>query len=663
MFWVNLTFAVLAASVFGYFFFNLKQTWSRITSTGQGKEERRFDELPGRLGAMLVRGFLQPKMFKEPLPGLMHMGIFWGFIIVSLGTVETLLHGVTGWFSIPALFGPDAMASRIYMFSQDMANTLVVVSILFAFARRLFFPPVRLQSLSRAAKIDAYVVLSLILGLVTTALLTIGAEGYASGISGSTPVAMWLVGGIGHLLQITAESSWHTLRETFWWMHVTVLFGFLTFLPFSKHQHLIWVWPNMIFRSNKKRGRIRPMEFDENAESFGVGNVRNFTWKQLLDGMTCVECGRCTSVCPAASTGKKLDPRLMIHHLKDAMQIENNPEIKEKPALVGGIVSREELWACTTCGACMEACPLEIEHIPAIIDMRRYMTMTEGEVPKELQTTLQNLETQGNPWGIAQDKRAEWADGLDVPTFADKKEAEYLFWVGCAGSYDERYKKVSRSIVKIMNEAKLDFAILGREEKCNGDTARRAGNEYLADMQIKENIETLGQYKFKKVVTGCPHCFNTLKNEYPDFGMVKEVIHHSQLISALTSEGKLKTDPNTEPVGPMTYHDSCYLGRHNQEYEAPREALKSAGASLTEMERSKEKGFCCGAGGARMWMEETEGSRINVNRADEAIKTGAKTIATACPFCMTMMRDGVTAHGKEKSVDVKDIAEIIADKL
>lgn len=310
----------------------------------------------------------------------------------------------------------------------------------------------------------------------------------------------------------------------------------------------------------------------------------------------------------------------------------------------------------------MEACPLHIEHIPAIIDMRRYMTMTEGNVPAELQTTLQNLESQSNPWGFNNQKRADWAQGLNVKTMAETKgDVEYLFWVGCSGSFDERYKKVTRSIANVLNEAKVSFAILGTEEKCNGDTARRAGNEYLADSQIRENIESFKKYKVRKVVTGCPHCFNTIKNEYPDFGFEpEEVIHHSEFLSRLVQEKKIT--PKKGVVESLTYHDSCYLGRHNKIYDEPRKALESVSKenTLREMPRSREKGFCCGAGGARMWMEETQGERVNVNRASEAIASGAKTIATACPFCMTMMRDGVAAHNKEKEVEVLDIAELLS---
>jgi Fe-S oxidoreductase len=312
----------------------------------------------------------------------------------------------------------------------------------------------------------------------------------------------------------------------------------------------------------------------------------------------------------------------------------------------------------------MEACPLHIEHIPAIVDMRRYMTMTEGEIAPELQLTLQNLETYSNPWGISNENRADWAKGLSVTTMAEKSDVDYLFWVGCAGSFDENYKKTTQSIAKILNKSGTTFSILGREEKCNGDTARRVGNEYLANMQISENIETMKRYNVKKIVTGCPHCFNTIKNEYPDFGFQAEVIHHSELIADLLESGKVKTGDVPESTKNATFHDSCYLGRHNKIYNEPRVALENVLKSpLKEMPRTKENGFCCGAGGGRMWMEEHIGERINVNRATEAVATGASTIATACPFCKTMMSDGVKTNGAQDKVQIKDIAEIVADAM
>ena len=397
------------------------------------------------------------------------------------------------------------------------------------------------------------------------------------------------------------------------------------------------------------------MEFSEDAQSFGIGTTKELSWKHVLDGAACVECGRCSEVCPATNTQKSLDPRKIMGHLKTALSHLKNPK-KQPVELLDNIVSSDEIWDCTTCGACMEACPIHLEHIPPIIGMRRYLTMTKGEVSEQLQTTLENLENQGNPWGFNNNDRANWSKGLQVPTIEENPNADYLFWVGCAGSFDNRYKKVSQSIAKILNKANINFAILGKHEKCNGDSARRAGQEYLADMQIKENIETLKSFKVKKIITGCPHCFHTIKNEYPDFDYKVDVIHHSQLIDKLIDENKI-TPPSSKQL--TTYHDSCYLGRHNNIYTQPRKSLKNI--STVEMPRNKNKGFCCGAGGARMWMEETQGTRINVERAKEAVTTKAQTVATACPFCMTMMTDGIKTLSKD--VQVKDVAEIIAQDI
>jgi Fe-S oxidoreductase len=416
---------------------------------------------------------------------------------------------------------------------------------------------------------------------------------------------------------------------------------------------------------------LKPLDLeDEEAEQFGVADVEDLTWKQLLDGYACTECGRCTSVCPAANTGKPLSPREIIVNIRKRteekapliLERRKKEEVLEK-TLIHNYVKSEELWACTTCGACMYECPVTVEHVDAIVDMRQNLVLMESEFPKELNTIFKNLENNFVPWAFNNQNRAEWAKDLNIKTMAENSECEILFWVGCAGSFDERYKNVSKAFAQIMQKAGVEFRILGTEEKCCGDSARRLGNEYLAQTLMQENIETLNKYGVKKIVTACPHGFNILKNEYPQFGGNYKVLHHSQFIDNLIKTNKISLK-YVGKTSKLTYHDSCYLGRYNSLYEEPRHALESLRTiEIIEPERTKEKAFCCGAGGGRMFLEEDSEIRINENRTKELLSTNVDTIASACPFCMTMINDGLKSEDKTEKIAVKDIAEIVLEHI
>jgi Fe-S oxidoreductase len=460
--------------------------------------------------------------------------------------------------------------------------------------------------------------------------------------------------------------------EIFWWAHIIVILVFLNYLPYSKHLHVITSIPNTYLAN------IEPDYFnikhlnleDESIETFGAADIEQLSWKQLLDGYTCTECGRCTAVCPASNVGKSLSPRKIIVDIrrrtldKAPLLVNgvNEGEMFEK-TLVHDYISDIELWQCTTCAACMQECPVMIEHLDSIVDMRRNLVLTESQFPPELNNVFRSIETNFSPWAFNPADRAEWADGLGIKTMAEDSSGEVLFWVGCAGSYDNRYKKVSRAFASIMQKAGVDFRILGTEEKCNGDTARRLGNEYLAQMMIMQNVELLNGYGVKKIVTACPHCFQSLGREYKQFGGDYQVIHHSRFIEELINSGKLSLEENGS-ADKVTYHDSCYLGRYNNIYDEPRNLLsRTNGENVVEMERNRSKGFCCGAGGGRMFLEDEEGGRINEERTREALETGASTIASACPFCMTMLTDGIKHFEKTEEVAVRDIAELVLEKI
>lgn len=664
----NFIFLLVLLAALGAFAFTLRKVLGYLRIA---KPENRFDHFDKRVGNVLAIAFGQTKILRDPVAGPIHFGIFWGFVILLAAVLESIGEGLVHGFSF-AFLGP---LYSVIALGGDVMAVIVLVAVLWALFRRHVAGPKRLRELDRPSQMDATLILSAIAVIMVSMLVQNGAR-FAMGDGAAyapdwRPVSLALAG------LFTDTPGTVVIFEISWWVHIIFVLGFLNFLPYSKHFHVLTSIPNVYFSNRgihrEGDGALKPLNLeDETAEKFGASDVEDLTWKQLFDSYTCTHCGRCTSVCPANITGKLLSPKKIIVDTRTRFE-EKAPVITagdtDSPVLqkqlLHDFITPQELWACTTCRACMQECPVMIEHVDEIVDMRRYLTLTEGEFPEQLQTLYRNLENNFAPWQFSPDDRAAWADGLDIPQLSElgsADEIDYLFWVGCAGSFDARYKKVSVALANIMRKAGIRFAILGKEEKCNGDAARRAGNEYLAQMLMVDNIEKLNSYRVKNIVTACPHCFHSLRNEFPQFGGNYAVIHHTQLINELVQRGIVALD---QPVaGEMTFHDSCYLGRYNDIYEQPREVLTAMqGTAPVEMPRSRDRGLCCGAGGAQMFMEETEGKRVNIERTEEALATGADTIASACPFCMTMMTDGVKEKGKQEEVQVKDIAELVYEAM
>lgn len=620
-----------------------------------GKPAADFPELKSRLLDILVYVLGQKKVLRWSYSGLMHAFIFWGFLVLFTTIVEMFGEAFSPTFTFPLIGGTAFLA-----FFQDFFTVLVLVGVSMALYLRLVVKPKRFEG---SDHVDAVVILGCITGLMVSLLfmhaarINLHPEPYMAGYFVSRIVASLPFG-----------DAWGVVGELNYWAHLLIVLFFLNWIPRGKHLHLITIIPNNFLRKRGPRGRLATLDI-ENSESFGANRPQDFSWKDLLDTFACMECGRCVAVCPANSTGKELDPKklhtgiryFMQHNAQKLLRGDREGE-KELAGLIGHVFSEDFLWQCTTCGACVEECPAFNEHIDKIVEMRRYMVLMEGKMKPETQAALRSLETNFNPLNQGYAGRADWCQDLNVPLIQNLPDAEYLYWVGCYGCFDERNKKVARAMVKIMRAAGLKFAILGTEEKCTGDPARRLGNEYLYQILAKENVETLKKYRVQKIVTACPHCFNTIRNEYPDLDGCFEVIHHTQLIQRLIKEGKIKLSGGRQQK--VVYHDSCYMGRHNGVYEAPRESLKAVpGLKLQEMERNRSKSFCCGAGGGRMFMEEREGKRVNVERSEEALRSGAEVLASNCPFCLSMFEDGIKACGGEGKLSPRDLAEIVAEGL
>jgi Fe-S oxidoreductase/nitrate reductase gamma subunit len=628
-------FGLLIALAIAVFVYSMSR---RIRVLLAGRTDNRFTRIPERVWKMLEYAFAQKRMFRDFYAGFFHILIFSGFVVLTVRTISLVVEGLVPGFVL--LRGP---AGNTYTLVKDVFEVLTLLGVAMAIYRRLFARPKRLD-----LSMDAWLILFLIAFLMVTDLLAEGAR-VALDPEMATPWAP-VVGAIAGALSGVAPARLHAIYETAWWLHLADLLFFGNYLPYSKHFHIITSIPNIFFMNLEPMGQLKTVDL-ENTERFGSSRVEDLTWKQMLDGYTCTECGRCRVVCPTALTGKPLDPKIFIGDVRDAVY-EATPGILSEtsgrgsgasaPArkdLIGGWISEDTIWACTMCGFCTTACPVFI--IPAvdkIAEMRRYLVLDKAEFPKEVQNAFRGMETNGNPWNISAATRGDWADGLPVVTMAEagEKQIEVLFWVGCAGSYEDRAKRVSKALVEILNRAGVSFAILGTEETCTGDSARRMGNEYLFQMLAQQNVETLNGYKVKKVVTNCPHCLNCIKNEYKDFGGDYDVVHGTELVSDLIAAGRV---PMTTPIPETTtFHDPCYLGRYNGRYEAPRRILRAIpGLQLTELERSRERGLCCGAGGGRMWMEEKLGSRINQTRMKEIAESGAQNVGVSCPFCMVMI--------------------------
>lgn len=704
-YWIMYLLFLVVVACFVFFFYRRYRLWKLGTPKElQGSVKERL------LGAV-ADVFTQRRVVREKGPGIMHLAIFWGMLFCILAT---------SFVALQADFGLQILYGDFYLYfislAVDLAGFVCIIGVVIALVRRLGKFNKNLENEPADVLMLVLLLVILVTGFVTEGLRIVGTNdpwAYWSPIGYVFSL----------MFENLDEGALSLAHQITWWAHMGLAFAFLATFTYTKMVHALFIPGNAYFRSLEAKGTLEPVDFeDEDLETMGVRCLEEFTWKDIYDTQACIRCGRCQANCPASLSEKELSPKNLIQNMrassekrgsillntvsqeeldelkeweetqtasdklnessleektkedkspsederkkyaqikkraKKPVRTEEQEEMLDQP-VVGEVISEDALWQCTTCRSCAEQCPARIDQPEKILKLRTYQVSMESAFPSEAQQAFRNMETNGNPWGIGWQKRADWAKDLDVPTLEENPDAEYVYWPGCSGAFDARSRKVATAFVSLLKEAGVNFAIIGNAEKCCGDSARRLGNEYVYYLLASENIETLNSYGVKKIVTQCPHCMHALSVDYPQMGGNYEIIHHSQLLADLVSQGKLH--PSKCDFDTVTYHDSCYLGRYHDIFEQPRDVLKSTGAQIVEMNRNHSRSFCCGAGGGHMWLEEKEGSRINNMRAQQALDTKAEALVTACPFCLTMLSDGIAAQ--DKQILVKDMAEILLD--
>ena len=665
--WLYLLF-ITALIIFGYGIYKRVQLWKL------GQPENRWKDVGQGIKDVIVYGLFHKRILKDPYPGLIHFALFVGFVFLVFATAiitiqaDTPINIFHGW---------------LYLFIKLTSNffgLLAMIAIMVAAYRRYIQRPDRLDN-----KPDDAITLGLLFAILVTGFIIQGVRiatipdpwaAYAF-------VGQWMAIPLGAMFN---EAQLLSLHVFLWWFHLVLAMAFIAYFSHSKLFHVLLGLANQFLRNRGPIGIPELIDFeDEDLETFGKSQLREFSWKTLFNSDACIRCGRCQDNCPAYLSGKHLNPKKIIQDMKvlmeetgavvaEAKELASSTDVADQEAaatseaeewtgraLIGEVIPEVDLWACTTCRSCEQQCPIFVEHVDKTIDMRRNLVLMETRFPGEAQLAFRNMENNGNPWGIGWSTRADYLTSLGVKTFEEDPDAEYLYWPGCSGAFDARNQKVSAALVKLLQAAGVHFAILGNEEKCCGDSARKLGNEYLFYSLATENIEVMKGHGVKKIITQCPHCYNLLKNEYPQFDGNFEVIHHAEFLLDLVKSGKLKLSQTAGKS--ITYHDSCYLGRYNNIYDQPRELLKVVGLEIKEMKNTGEKSFCCGAGGGRMWLEEDEGQRINEMRTDEAIAVKTDYVGTACPFCLTMIVDGIASREAGEQLKALDIAEVLEKSL